>query len=142
MSMKYFILLTSDSDQIAKNILDNRLKKKQWEIYDKTNLRRQLEEKDKVIFYLAGSGPNSQHFVGEAIIDKIVYENSLYSEEANTMIHSTLHFDQILNYEDPVSIKKIMKKLTFIKNPDKYGTALNGGVRRISEKDYKVIHKG
>ena len=26
MSMKYFILLTSDSDQIAKNILDKRLK--------------------------------------------------------------------------------------------------------------------
>ena len=58
------------------------------------------------------------------------------------MIHSTLQFDKITNYEEPVSIKKIMEKLTFITNPAKYGTALNGGVRRISEKDYKVILKG
>lgn len=35
-----------------------------------------------------------------------------------------------------------MEKLTFITNPAKYGTALNGGVRGISEKDYKVILKG
>ena len=58
------------------------------------------------------------------------------------MVHSTLHFNKITNYEEPVSIKKIMKKLTFISNPAKYGTALNGGVRRISEKDYKVILQG
>jgi len=140
--VQYFILLTSDSNKYANEILEQRLKNKVWEIYDKTNLRNQLEEKSKVIFYLAGSGPNAQHFVGEAIIDKIIYANSSYSEEANTMVHSTLHFDKITNYEGPVSIKKIMKKLTFITNPAKYGTALNGGVRRISEKDYKVILKG
>ena len=104
--MQYFILLTSDSGKPAQEILNQRLKSRTWEIYDKTNLRNQLEEKSKVIFYLAGSGPNSQHFVGEAIIDKIIYANSSYSEEANTMIHSTLHFDQITNYQEPVSIKK------------------------------------
>mgnify|MGYP001473894158 FL=1 len=137
--MQYFILLTSDSGKPAQEILNQRLKSRTWEIYDKTNLRNQLEEKSKVIFYLAGSGPNSQHFVGEAIIDKIIYANSSYSEEANTMIHSTLHFDQITNYQEPVSIKKILKKLTFITNPAKYGTALNGGVRRITQKDYLTI---
>lgn len=140
--MQYFILLTSDSNKHAEEILAQRLKSKIWEIYDKTNLRNQLEEKSKVIFYLAGSGPNSQHFVGEAIIDKIVHANSKYSEEANTMIHSTLHFEKILNYKVPISIKKIMNNLTFITNPAKYGTAINGGVRRISEKDYKIIFKG
>lgn len=140
--MQYFILLTSDSGKPAQEILNQRLKSRTWEIYDKTNLRNQLEEKSKVIFYLAGSGPSSQHFVGEAMIDKIIYANSSYSEEANTMIHSTLHFDQITNYQEPVSVKKILKKLTFITNPAKYGTALNGGVRRISEKDYEVILKG
>ncbi len=140
--MQYFILLTSDSGKPAQEILNQRLKSRTWEIYDKTNLRNQLEEKSKVIFYLAGSGPSSQHFFGEAMIDKIIYANSSYSEEANTMIHSTLHFDQITNYQEPVSVKKILKKLTFITNPAKYGTALNGGVRRISEKDYEVILKG
>jgi len=140
--LQYFILLTSDSGKPAQEILNQRLKSRTWEIYDKTNLRNQLEEKSKVIFYLAGSGPSSQHFVGEAMIDKIIYANSSYSEEANTMIHSTLHFDQITNYQEPVSVKKILKKLTFITNPAKYGTALNGGVRRISEKDYEVILKG
>ena len=137
--MQYFILLTSDSGKPAQEILNQRLKSRTWEIYDKTNLRNQLEEKSKVIFYLAGSGPSSQHFVGEAMIDKIIYANSSYSEEANTMIHSTLHFDQITNYQEPVSIKKILKKLTFITNPAKYGTALNGGVRRITQKDYLTI---
>ena len=140
--MQYFILLTSDNNKYANEILEQRLKSKVWEIYDKTNLRDQLKEKSKVIFYLAGSGPNSQHFVGEAIIDKIIYANSSYSEEANTMIHSTLQFDKITNYEKPVSIKKLLKKLTFITNPAKYGTALVGGVRRISEKDYEAILKG
>lgn len=139
--MQYFILLTSDSNKYANEILEQRLKSKVWEIYDKTNLRNQLQEKSKVIFYLAGAGPNSQHFVGEAMIDKIIYANSSYSEEANTMIHSTLHFDKITKYKNPVSIKKIMKNLKFIKNPAKYGTALNGGVRRISESDYLVIRK-
>ena len=93
--MQYFILLTSDNNKYANEILEQRLKSKAWEIYDKTNLRDQLKEKSKVIFYLAGTGPNSQHFVGEAIIDKIIYANSSYSEEANTMIHSTLQFDEI-----------------------------------------------
>jgi predicted RNA-binding protein len=139
--VQYFILLTSDSNKYANEILEQRLKSKVWEIYDKTNLRNQLQEKSKVIFYLAGAGPNSQHFVGEAMIDKIIYANSSYSEEANTMIHSTLHFDKITKYKIPVSIKKIMKNLKFIKNPAKYGTALNGGVRRISESDYLVIRK-
>lgn len=140
--MQYFILLTSDNNKYANEILEQRLKSKVWEIYDKTNLRDQLKEKSKVIFYLAGTGPNSQHFVGEAIIDKIIYANSSYSEEANTMIHSTLQFDKITNYEKPVSIKKLLKKLTFITNSAKYGTALVGGVRRISEKDYEAILKG
>ena len=65
--MQYFILLTSDSNKYANEILEQRLKSKVWEIYDKTNLRNQLEEKSKVIFYLAGSGPNLNILLGRQL---------------------------------------------------------------------------
>lgn len=141
--MGYFILLTSDyHGGDAYEILKQRLKSKSWEIYNKTNLRMQLRVGDKVIFYLAGHGKYSQHFVGEAVIKEIVLADGAYSEESNTLIYSTLKFEDITIYKKPSPIKKILEKLIFVSNPAKYGTALNGGVRRILEVDYLTILKG
>lgn len=39
----------------------------------------------------------------------------------------------------PKPIRPLLKKLSFIKNVDHWGPYLQGGVRKISESDYKAI---
>ena len=53
------------------------------------------------------------------------------------MVHSTLHFDKITNYEEPVSIKKIMKKLTL--SPIQLNMALH--LMEVLEEFLKKITK-
>tara|TARA_Y200000002_G_C22666555_1_gene658226 strand:+ start:848 stop:1279 length:432 start_codon:yes stop_codon:yes gene_type:complete len=140
--MKHIILITSDSDNgQALDTLESRLLLKKWEIYQKTNLRRQFEVNDIVLFYIGGVGKLSQHFYGEGIIKNITLENESYSEISNVNIYSTLSLYKIRTYENPVPIKNILNKLNFIKNKLYYGVYLNGGVRIINEKEYELISK-
>ena len=42
-------------------------------------------------------------------------------------------------FQKPVSVKKIMNELDFIKRKDKYGLYFQGGIRKIEKKYYDLI---
>ena len=62
-----YCLVTSDTEtKFARDIINSRLKEKKYPLYKKTPFLNEIKKNDEVVFYLAGTGENSQSFVASA----------------------------------------------------------------------------
>jgi len=125
--MNYWIFVISDSFEE----FENRVKTKQWPIYDRTLNKDNLAVGDSIIFYKAGS--NGQKFLGNATIKTEL--------EKKTDFVYALGMENISVWEKPVIVKEIVSKLDFIENKEHWGSYFQGGVKRVSEEDFSVILK-
>ena len=114
----YLIFVSSDGKKNGYDIFNDRIKKNLWPIYVKTPQLINVKIGKKIIFYIAGNGVNSQHFVASAVIDKIV-------DQKNAKIDPNQEFKQILfnvkfrdlkRFNKYINIKDHIDKLNFIKN--------------------------
>ena len=139
----YLIFISSDGKKNGYDIFDDRMKKNLWPIYVKTPQLINVKIGKKIIFYIAGNGVNSQHFVASAIIDKIV-------DQKNAKIDPNQEFKQILfnvKFKDfkrlnkYINIKNHINELTFIDKNKRsiYGLYFQGGICKINKQSYDYI---
>ena len=112
--------------EIGKKIETSR----KWLIGRKTRNRNRLMAGDKILFYQGGE--EGRKFVGSAELASGLRQtgNSIYD------------FVKIMNFkiwDNPVEIRTLIDKLSFIKNKKYWGVYLQGGIRKISRKDYKEV---
>jgi peptide subunit release factor RF-3 len=123
--VEFFLLIISDTEKE----LEQRLKSKKWPINDRTRFQGTMNKNDKIIIYQAGK--NFHRFVAEAVVK---------SFEQNTD-GRFVNLDKIKTFV-PIDIKSIYEEMNLIKNPRYYGVYLAGGVKNLTEHDFKLIVKG
>jgi hypothetical protein len=139
----YLIFVSSDGKKNGYDIFNDRIKKNLWPIYVKTPQLINVKIGKKIIFYIAGNGTNSQHFVASGIINKIVYQK-------NAKIDPNQEFKQILfnvKFKDfkrlnkYINIKNHINELTFIDKNKRsiYGLYFQGGICKINKQSYDYI---
>jgi len=139
----YLIFISSDGKKNGYDIFNDRIKKNLWPIYVKTPQLINVKIGKKIIFYIAGNGTNSQHFVASAIIDKVV-------DQKNAKIDPNQEFKQILfnvKFKDfkrlnkYINIKNHINELTFIDKNKRsiYGLYFQGGICKINKQSYDYI---
>jgi|APSaa5957512535_1039671.scaffolds.fasta_scaffold289845_2 hypothetical protein len=124
-NMNLWIFVIKDSD----NEFQNRIKNKQWPIYNKTRNRNNIGVGDSVLFYKAGI--DGQRFLGRAIIKTNL--------KKHTMFEYFLELDEISVWKKSILIKPLIPDLDFIENKNCWGIYFQGGVMSISEKDFNTI---
>ena len=141
----YFCLITSDTEKkCAADIINSRLKEKKFPLYEKTPFLNEIKKNDEVVFYLAGTGKNSQSFVASAKISLIEIFNKnevIDPDNKNQIVIKYLNFENIKFFKKSINIKSIFDNLNFIKNKKHYGTNLVGGIAKINFDDFNLINK-
>ena len=141
----YYCLVTSDTEtKFARDIINGRLKEKKYPLYKKTPFLNEIKKNDEVVFYLAGTGENSQSFVASAKISCVEIFNKTEvtdPDNNNQIVIKYLNFNNIKFFKKLVNIKSIFNNLNFIKNKKHYGVNLVGGVAKINFDDFKIIDK-
>lgn len=113
-----------------------------WGLGEKTPNRSSLRKGDQVVFY---TGFPSKIFVGTAILGSDSYR--LTQEEQDRVSHGEkfykaeygVRLEQTQVWSNPRSIESMLSHLKFIENKEFWGTYLQGGVRQISEEDFRTI---
>ena len=108
---------------------ERRIKDKQWAIYKRTPSRRSLRENDRIVFYKAGK--DGQVFLGTARLTS-------YARKVNVITYK-VGLKNIKIWKKGAHIRKLADKLEIIKNPALWSNYIQGGVRRLSDKDYDLI---
>ena len=106
------------------------MKLKSWMIYTYTPNRRKIQEGDKIVFYKAGFG--NMAVLGTAEISSEV-------KPQKGGIDFTVGLRNIEVWKKRVLMKPLVGSLDFVASKETWGTKLQGGVARISEKDYNTI---
>jgi len=107
----------------------NRIEKKSWPIFKRTQNRGNLFPGDFVVFYKAGK--DGQRFLGKANLNS-------EAEKFNSLIYA-VKLKNITMWKKGVEITEIVNDLLFIGNPKLWGNYLQGGVKKITERDYNLI---
>ena len=121
------------------------IKKGVWGLGERTPNRKNIEEGDKIIFYCGGgSGAFSYTFVGTASVKeapklKPDREEFIVSGENIANYPYEVKLKNIKIWSHPKPIKHFRDKLSIIKNSDRWGIYLQGGIIRLSKEDYRLI---
>ena len=139
----YLIFVSSDGKKNGYDIFNDRIKQNLWPIYVKTPQLINVKIGKKIIFYIAGNGVNSQHFIASAIIDKIIDQKDANSDpnQEFKQILFNVKFRDIKKFVNYIKIKEHLNNLSFIeKNKRKiYGLYFQGGVCKINNQSYEYI---
>jgi len=112
------------------SVFEKRIKNKKWPIYRATKFQTYLKIGDTIIFYQAGL--NTQRFLGTAFVNSGI-------KPMGNGIDSYLDINKIDVWKKRPSIREMITKLSFIKNPKYWGLYVQGGVIKISGKDHSRI---
>lgn len=123
-------------------ILEQRLNDKFWGLGERTPNRRNIKKGDKVVFYL---GNPAMVFAATAILDSDSF--TLSDTQRNQFSHDMelyrsdygVHLETIQRWETPRVVKDMLPNLKFIENKENWGAYFQGGVRQLSEDDFRVI---
>lgn len=121
-----------------------------WGFGLRTSNAKSVHKGDKVVFYVAhGSGECSHCFVGTARVSKGTHP---LGKQEKTLIEEVdignggwplkINLDSIHVWVDPVDIRPMIPNLTIVKRPDRWGSYLQGGLKKITEGDYRLITGG
>jgi len=113
--------------EIAKKIETS----KKWSIGRRTRNRNRLMAGDKILFYQGGE--EGKKFVGSAEL-----ASSLQKTRSSDGFVKIKNFVLWVN---PVEIRGLIQRLSFIKNKRHWGIYFQGGTLEIPEEDYQKILK-
>lgn len=122
--MRNWIFVINDDD----SVFQLRVKEKKWPIFKKTQNRSKLKAGDRMVFYKAGI--HGKKFIGKASISTELEENGT---------DFSLGISDVEVWEKPINITSLLDNLEFISDKTNWGRYLQGGVRSISDSDYKAI---
>jgi len=109
--------------------IKKRLDEKKWLIFDTTRNKGRIKKDDRILVYHAGEG--RQKFIASFTLDSEIIRKG--------------EFDYYVELKDEkiwrkfVPIKPMIQSLSFVKNKNFWGTALQNGVIEISKEDYNSI---
>lgn len=131
--------VTFENSKKFKNLLS---KNPYWGLSSRTQYVNQLEKNDKGVFYLAGE--DSHSFIASFEIDSEAYKLSIEEKkklnpDLTYFSSSCVNIRNIKVFKKPVKIYELLKLLDMTRNQTAYGYLLQGGVRKITEGDYKKI---
>tara|TARA_Y100000389_G_C17028533_1_gene302289 strand:- start:88 stop:543 length:456 start_codon:yes stop_codon:yes gene_type:complete len=139
----YLIFVSSDGKKNGYEIFNERIKQNLWPIYVKTPQLINVKIGKKIIFYIAGNGVNSQHFIASAIIDRIEDQKNTDSDpnQEFKQILFNVKFSNLKKFNKYINIKDHIDQLTFIEKNKRsiYGLYFQGGVCKINKQSYKYI---
>ncbi len=127
----------------ADDVLKQRLTDKFWGLGERTPNRRHLQNGDRAVFYVVI--PFSPTFAASATLasdsfnltegqkDKYGHGQEFYRTDYGVIL------DDIQYWETPRLVKDLIPSLKFIKNKESWGSHFQGGVRQLSEDDFRVI---
>lgn len=126
----------------ADEIYNQRIEDQFFGITKTTPNRRNLEKGDKVVFYV---GLPKIVFAGTAVLDSSCFK--LTQEQQEKYGHGKQFYapeygvllKEIDKWGKPKSVKDLVSKLNFIENQDYWYSYLQGGVRQITEDDFRTI---
>ena len=129
----------------SKDIFPQRMEDQFWGIGDKSPNRKNLSKGDKVIFYI---GLPDKVFGGEATLvtpsfqlaeeqkRKFAHEKQVYTTEYGVFLEGINIWDK------PKLVEDLIPDLSFIDNKEFWFAYFQGGVRQITESDYRTIIGG
>lgn len=145
--MNYWIFIATDHKlegkvYTGKGTYRTRMQDGFWGIGERTPNRRNLEKGDRVVFYL---GAPEKAFAGTAVLNTSCYK--LSDEQKSVYGHGDVFFTSdygvelvdIEEWQTPIAVEVLLSNLDFIENEEYWFPYFQGGVRRISEKDYRTI---
>lgn len=151
--MNYWIFIASNPGKVLPGggylsgaaTYDQRMKDGFWGLGEKTAHRTHLKKGDLVVWYLAVP---AGVFAGTAKLASDSFE--LTPEDKQKLGHGIpfyttdhgVYLEDINKWDQGRNVKDLAPYLEFIKNPDQWGVYLQGGVRQISEEDFKIITSG
>ena len=134
----------------AYEIAMHRIFIEKWGINERTRNKNQLKPGDRMVAYAAGKRENGGNFIGLAELRSETSNTTAkirfdISDPRGEMHILSAHYVELSNtaiFPNKVAIAGIRGELEFIqrvKNPIKWGAALQGGVVQISETDFETI---
>lgn len=145
--MNYWIFtVTEQKDEKtwvpARGIFNLRMEDRFWGLAEKTPNRKNLSKGDKVVYYI---GLPEKVFAGIAVLASPCLELSesqsgkyAHGKEFYTQDYGVL-LEDIEKWEKPKSVEELVPQLKFIENKQFWGSYLQGGVRQLTEEDFKTI---
>jgi len=123
--MNHWIFVINDTSEV----FEKRMKEERWPIFVRTHNRKHLHAEDAVVFYKAGT--DGKKFLGTA---KIITELT-----KSDKIDFSLGIDEINIWEKSKSVDSLIENLDFIKDKRFWGRFFQGGVIKMSKKDFTTI---
>jgi hypothetical protein len=126
-------------------IFRQRTADKFWGLGEKTPNRSSLRKADRVVYYV---GLPSKVFAGCAVLGSDSWK--LSEEQRERVSHGKkfyraeygVQLEQIETWDKPRSVETVVPYLKFIENKEFWYAYLQGGVRQISEEDFRTITLG
>jgi predicted RNA-binding protein len=148
--MNYWIFIVTshkaDGELLAgEDILQQRMKDGFWGLAEKTPNRNSLQQGDQVVFYV---GNPIKAFAGRAVLAGESFK--LSEEERDRYSHGKnfyraeygVRLEQIQLWERRVAVESLVPHLRFIENKEFWFAYFQGGVRQVSEEDFRSITEG
>lgn len=126
----------------AEEIFSQRMRDHFWGIGIKTPNRKNLTKKDKVVYYI---GLPHKVFGGIATLASSCFKLNDHQKKEyghGKQLSTTdygVFLEEIDIWGEPKPVEDIVPHLTFIENKEYWFTYFQGGVRQITEEDYKTI---
>jgi predicted RNA-binding protein len=126
----------------AEDILKQRLSDKFWGLGERTANRRSLKQGDRVVFYV---GVPLMVFAATATLAADSF--ALSDEQKDAYSHGIplyrsdygVLLENIELWESPRLVKDLIPVLKFIENKENWGAYFQGGVRQLSEDNFRAI---
>lgn len=127
----------------AYTLVMKRLERRQWPIYEKTRLRENMVPGVRVAFYVAGKREHRGEIVATATVQG---RRDVRAQRTDPPEYLTEQPDLILELDSveilprPVVLREFVPKLSFCpKDLKNWGSALQGGVRRLTDRDWALL---
>lgn len=126
----------------ADSILKQRMDDKFWGLGEKTPNRRALQKSDQIVFYV---GNPRKVFAAQATLAsdsfklskdqqaKFGHNKKFYQTEYGVLL------DNFQVWDSPRRVEDLAPKLKFIENKENWFAYFQGGVRQVSEDDFRTI---
>ncbi len=130
---------------LAEEIFRQRMADNFWGLGEKTPNRNTLRKGDQVVYYV---GYPIKVFAGRAVLASDSWK--LSEEQREKVFHGKkfyrpeygVQLEQIEIWEKPRPIENLVPDLKFIENKEFWFAYLQGGVRQVSEEDFRTITLG
>lgn len=150
MSEQYIFIAkgSPESGIFGRDVISARLTEGYWPLNRGTPYRTQLSTGDSVLFYVAGADDRDQCLIlARAVIGGEVEELRRIRPTSREWLGSqfpTLLRVPIISpcwFVQPIAVRPLAPKLSFVRDPQYWGRYFQGGVKKITEADLKLLTK-